>query len=67
MKIDIDGLVPDCSISIVNTLEILQTCTKPSIYDFVDNNVGKIYKISLPVCTVCYVINISLGTYGFFY
>ena len=26
-----DGLVQDCSISITNTLEILQYCTKPSI------------------------------------
>ena len=29
---DIDGLVQDCSISIANILEILQSCTKPSIY-----------------------------------
>ena len=28
----IDGLVQDCSISIANTLEKLQSCTKPSIY-----------------------------------
>ena len=28
----IDGLVQDCSISITNELEILQFCTKPSIY-----------------------------------
>ena len=27
-----DGLVQDCSNSIVNTLELLQSCTKPSIY-----------------------------------
>ena len=27
----IDGLVQDCSISIANTLEILQPCTKPLI------------------------------------
>ena len=27
----IDGLVQDCSISIANTLEILQSCAKPSI------------------------------------
>ena len=27
----VDGLVQDCSISIANTLEILQSCTKPSI------------------------------------
>ena len=29
-----DGLVPDCSISIANALEILQSCTKPSICHF---------------------------------
>ena len=28
----IDGLVQDCSISIANALEILQSCTKPLIY-----------------------------------
>ena len=28
----IDGLVQDCSNSIVNALELLQPCTKPSIY-----------------------------------
>ena len=27
-----DGLVQDCSISIANALEILESCTKPSIY-----------------------------------
>ena len=30
-KDHIDGLVQNCSISIVNTLEILQSCTKPSL------------------------------------
>ena len=33
----IDGLVHDCSISIAKALEILQSCTKPSIYDLEDN------------------------------
>ena len=28
----IDGLVQDCSNSIANALELLQSCTKPSIY-----------------------------------
>ena len=28
---NIDGLVQDCRISIANALEILQSCTKPSI------------------------------------
>ena len=31
MKTDIDGLVQDRSISIANALEILRSCTKPSI------------------------------------
>ena len=30
--VHIDDLVRDCSISIANALEILQSCTKPSIY-----------------------------------
>ena len=30
-KSDIDDLVPDCSNSIANALELLQSCTKPSI------------------------------------
>ena len=31
----IDGLVQDCGNSIANALELLQSCTKPSIYRFV--------------------------------
>ena len=30
--IHINGLVQDCSNSIANALELLQSCTKPSIY-----------------------------------
>ena len=29
----IDGLVQDCSNSIANALELVQSCTKPSIYN----------------------------------
>ena len=29
---DIDGLVHDCSNSIANALDLLQSCTKPSLY-----------------------------------
>ena len=29
---NIDGLVQDCSNSIANALELLQSCTKPSIW-----------------------------------
>ena len=32
--INIDGLVQNCSISIANALEILQSCTKPLKYYF---------------------------------
>ena len=31
----IDGLVQDCSNSIANAMELLQSCTKPSIYIFI--------------------------------
>ena len=31
-EMHIDGLVQDCSISIANALEILQSCIKPSIW-----------------------------------
>ena len=31
---EIDGLVQDCSNSIANALELLQSCTKPSIWWF---------------------------------
>ena len=30
---NIDGLVQDCSNSIANALELLQSCTKPSMYN----------------------------------
>ena len=32
-KAHIDGLVQDCSNSIANALELLQSCAKPLIYD----------------------------------
>ena len=43
----IDGLVQDCSISIANALEILQSYTKPSIYKLLlsysfDTHVGSL-------------------------
>ena len=31
-EMHVDGLVQDCSNSIANTLELLQSCTKPSMY-----------------------------------
>ena len=37
IHIYIYGLVQDCSISIANALEILQSCTKPSIYNHSHN------------------------------
>ena len=35
---NIDGSVQDCSNSTANALELLQSCTKPSIYDLWDTN-----------------------------
>ena len=32
LSMNIHGLVQDCSNSIANALELLQSCTKPSIY-----------------------------------
>ena len=40
----IDGLVQDCSNSIANALELLQSCTKSSIYDLEESFV----KMHLP-------------------
>ena len=34
IDIKIDGSVQDCSISIANAMEILQSCTKPSKYPY---------------------------------
>ena len=35
-KVHFDGLVKNCSNSIANTLELLQSCTKPSIKQYVE-------------------------------
>ena len=32
-NLDIEGLAQDCSNSIANALELLQSCTKPLIYN----------------------------------
>ena len=34
-ELHIDGLMQDCSNSIANTLELLQSCTKPWIYPYI--------------------------------
>ena len=40
----IDGSVQDCSISIANAMEILQSCTKPLIYPHAQHNIyGKFH------------------------
>ena len=36
MNSHIDGLVQDCSNSSVQAMELLQSCTKPSIYSILD-------------------------------
>ena len=46
MPVYIDGLVQDCSISIANTLEILQSCTKPLTY-MCSTQLMYLYDISL--------------------
>ena len=38
--VHIDGLVQDCSNSIVNTLELLQSYTTPSIYAITETQTG---------------------------
>ena len=40
-----DGLVQDCSNSIADALELLQSFTKPSISSLVPGTCGKIFKI----------------------
>ena len=47
----IDGLVQDCSNSIANTLKLLQSCTKPSIYW----NYIKIIKVTI-LNSLCFVV-----------
>ena len=37
-QVHVDGLVEDCSISIANALEIMQSCTKPSLYTVYNSN-----------------------------
>ena len=37
---DIDGLVWDCSNSIVNAPDLLQSCTKPLIYPKSENDIS---------------------------
>ena len=56
LMIQIDDLVQDCSISIVNALEILQSCTKPS-------KSSSYYKLSRTQCTkseVCLLFHLTM-------
>ena len=53
-----DGFVQDCSISIVNALEILQSCTKPSICFAPNSVIGVYHQFKLVVWIlvwVCYM------------
>ena len=45
------GLVQDCSISIAKALEILQSCTKPSIWWHYKDNMGILIWIMLDLVT----------------
>ena len=35
-EVHIDGLVQDCNNSIASALELLQSCTKPSMYNQIE-------------------------------
>ena len=49
-SIYINGLVQDCGNSIANTLELLQSCTKPMIYVFWINDLVSIYGHTWDYC-----------------
>ena len=53
---NIDGLVQDCSNSIVNALELLQSCTKPSI------SCWRVYSASHKLCTQ-FIVLVFLWVY----
>ena len=43
----IDGLVQDCSNTIVSALELLQSCTKPSIFPFLCDTLSHVHREAL--------------------
>ena len=49
----VDGLVQDCSVSIADTLEILQSCTKPSMFAWTTAE----YVFVLVISSVCEKLN----------
>ena len=49
-RVYIDGLVQNCSNSIANALELLQSCTKPSIRTYLSKAKLSPKKIKLPPC-----------------
>ena len=51
---DIDGLVQDCSNSIANSLELLHSCTKPSI----------LWSLSIESVKTTSMENVSTGVLG---
>ena len=48
MLLHSDGFMQDCSISIAKALEILQSCTKPSIHCTTANDKGGSLVLELP-------------------
>ena len=50
-KLHVDGLVQYCSISIANALDILQSCTKLSIYDKAETKPSKAVYFLRDYCT----------------
>ena len=45
----IDGLVPDCSNSSALAMELLQSCTKPSIYDPIIGSNNGVFLLSAEI------------------
>ena len=55
----IDGIVQDCSISTANSLEILQSCTKPSKYIINLVLINPLWNVSVATSTVYYRFDIE--------
>ena len=55
--VNIDGFVQDCSNSIANALELLQSCTEPSIYSYITDVRDSAHEeLTLPMCNNAEVV-----------
>ena len=57
LHIYIDGLIQDCSISIANALEILQSCTKPSTFQAIIITYDHLLHNQWPLSAPTYPLN----------